>query len=146
MKTTYTTTILGFGNHAAIEIPEANLAELGANRRAPVIVHLGDYQYQSTSATMDGKLLIPFAQIHRDASGVQIGDTVSVTLELDAGYREVVIPPELKLALKESNLSDVFTKQSYSNRKEFVRQINDAKTPETKERRIAKVITSLQKK
>lgn len=42
MKTSYTTTILGFGNHAAIEIPDKNLIELGGSRRAPLKVTLNE--------------------------------------------------------------------------------------------------------
>ena len=49
MKTTYQTTVLGFGNHAAIQIPDENLAELGGNKRAPLKVTVNGYTYQSTA-------------------------------------------------------------------------------------------------
>ena len=60
MKTTYETVILGFGNHAAIEIPPEQLAALGGNKRAPLMVTVKDYTYQSTAAGMDDKTLVVF--------------------------------------------------------------------------------------
>ena len=53
MKTTYETVVLGFGNHAAIEIPPEQLAALGGNKRMPLKVTVKDYTYQSTAAVMD---------------------------------------------------------------------------------------------
>jgi bifunctional DNA-binding transcriptional regulator/antitoxin component of YhaV-PrlF toxin-antitoxin module len=143
MKTTYTTTILGFGNHAAIEIPEKNLAELGGNKRAPLKVTLNGYTYQSTATGVNGKCLTVFPTKDRLASGVSAGDTVEVTLELDSGYRSVDVPDALQKALKEHGLSEAFGDLTYSKRKEFARQVADAKTDETREKRIQKVIDAL---
>lgn len=142
-RTTYETTILGFGNHAAIEIPEKNLAELGGSKRAPLKVTLAGYTYQSTAAVMDGKCLVVFPTKDRNASGVASGDTVTVTLELDAGYREVEMPSELLDALKKDNLDKKFHDLSYSARKEYARQVAEAKAPETKTRRLEKIIEQL---
>lgn len=143
MKTTYKTTILGFGNHAAIEIPEKNLAELGGNRRAPLKITLNGYTYQSTATGMDGKCLVVFPTRDREASGVKSGDTVIVTLELDSGYREVQIPDVLVHALKENKLTDTFHNLTYSKRKEFARLVSEAKGDETKKNRIDKIIKYL---
>lgn len=144
MKTTYTTTILGFGNHAAIEIPGKNLAELGGNKRAPLKVTLNGYTYQSTAAGMNGQVLVVFPTKDREASGVKAGDTLEVTLELDSGYREVDMPTELQKALKQHGLDKVFHDLNYSTRKEYARQVREAKAEETKQRRIQKVIDALQ--
>lgn len=143
MKTTYTTVVLGFGNHAAIEIPEKNLAELGGNKRAPLKVTVNGYTYQSTATAMDGKCLVVFPTRDREASGAAAGDTLVVSLELDAGYREVTMPPELTAALKANQLSEVFHDLTYSKRKEFARQVAEAKAVDTKARRIEKIIDSL---
>ena len=143
MKTTYETTVLGFGNHAAIEIPDKNLAELGANKRAPLKITVNGYTYQSTATTMDGSCLVVFPSKDREASGAQSGDTLMVTLELDSGYRKVDMPAELIVALEAQNLMKIFHDLTYSKRKEFARQVADAKTDETRERRIQKVIDEL---
>jgi len=143
MKTTYETVILGFGNHAAIEIPPQNLAMLGGNKRAPLKITVNGYTYQSTATVMDGKCLVVFPTRDRQASGVASGDRVTVTLQLDAGYRNVDIPPELAKALKASRNKDVFDKLVYSKRKEYARQVADAKAQQTKDRRIEKLINEL---
>jgi bifunctional DNA-binding transcriptional regulator/antitoxin component of YhaV-PrlF toxin-antitoxin module len=143
MKTTYSTVVLGFGNHAAIEIPLNNLEEIGGNKRAPLKVTINEYTYQSTATGMDGKCLVVFPSRDRIASGVSSGDRVNVTLELDNGYRNVKIPPELNAALVLNNLSNIFYNLSYSKRKEFARQVTEAKAEETKKRRIAKIMDIL---
>lgn len=143
MKTTYTTIILGFGKHASIEIPMENLREIGGNKRAPLKVTINGYTYQSTATGMDGKCLVVFPMRDRAAAGVESGDTVKVTLELDTGYRKVEIPSELLKVLEEKHLKETFDGQIYSKRKEAARQVSEAKSPETKDRRIAKIIRSL---
>ena len=143
MSVTYTTVILGFGNHAAIEIPDAILAELGTNKRAPLKVTVNGYTYQSTAAGMNGQCLVVFPQKDRDAAKAKAGDEIEVTLELDTGVREVQMPLELTEALNHAGLFEVFSALTYSKRKEFVRQVSEAKTSETRDRRIEKVISAL---
>ena len=71
------------------------------------------------------------------------GEIVQVTLELDSGYRTVEMHPELEGTLARVGLSEVFAELSYSKRKEFARQVNEAKADDTRLRRIEKVIESL---
>ncbi len=143
MKTTYTTTILGFGNHAAIEIPEEQLKKIGGNKRAPLKVTVNSYTYQSTATVMDGKCLVVFPKKDRENAGVDSGYTVAVELELDLGHREVIVPNELSRALQKAGLKKEYDKLTYSKRKEFARQVADAKAMATKVRRIDKIIEEL---
>ncbi|MDB5185291.1 MAG: hypothetical protein JWN38_1099 [Candidatus Saccharibacteria bacterium] len=144
MKTTYQTTVIGFGNHASIEIPDKNLAEIGGNKRAPLKITINGYTYQSTATGVDGKCMVVFPTRDRDASGAAAGDRITVTLELDDGYRHVDVPDALKDALAVNGLSEVFHDQTYSKRKEFAKQVGDAKAEETRARRIEKIIAQLQ--
>lgn len=143
METTYITTVLGFGSHAAIEIPQKNLTVLGGNKRAPLKVTVKGYTYQSTATVMDGKCLVVFPTRDREASNTTAGEKITVTLELDSGYRSVDIPSELQSALTANSLSKVFHELTYSKRKEFARQVKEAKAEETKKRRIDKIIKEL---
>ena len=68
---------------------------------------------------------------------------MTVTLELDAGVREVAMPEELSVALQNAGLTEVYAALTYSKRKEFARQVSEAKAEETRLKRIAKVIESL---
>jgi bifunctional DNA-binding transcriptional regulator/antitoxin component of YhaV-PrlF toxin-antitoxin module len=144
MKTTFTTKLSGFGNNTGIEVPEVNVKELGTSKKPPVNVDVNGFVYKSTVAVMHGKYLISFPKANREATGLKAGDNITVTLELDEGIREVIIPEELQTALSSNKLSDVFNKLSYSRRKEFARQVNDAKAEETKIRRIEKIIAQLE--
>jgi bifunctional DNA-binding transcriptional regulator/antitoxin component of YhaV-PrlF toxin-antitoxin module len=145
MKTTYKTVIVGFGNHASIEIPLANLKEISGNKRAPLKVTVNSYTYQSTATGVDGKCMVVFPMRDRKAAGVKSGDVVQVTLELDDGYREVAIPKELVDKLNERNLMNKFRDLTYSKRKEFVRLVAESKAVETRLRRIDKIVTFLEK-
>ena len=143
MKTTYETVVIGYGNHASIEIPENNLAELGGNKRAPLKVTVNGYTYQSTATGVNGKCMVVFPTRDREASGAKAGDQIAVTLELDDGYRRVDVPAALDDALDASGLKEVFHDLTYSKRKEFARQVADAKTDATRLRRIDKIISEL---
>lgn len=144
MKTTYETVILGYGNHASIEIPDNNLAEIGGNKRAPLKITINGYTYQSTATGVDGKCMVVFPTRDRKASGAAAGDRIIVTLEFDDGYRHVDIPAALNDALVANSLSETFHNLTYSKRKELARQVSDAKAEETRNRRIEKIISQLQ--
>jgi hypothetical protein len=79
----------------------------------------------------------------REASGAKAGDTLNVTLELDDGYRQVDVPPALYEALKTSHLEKTFHDLIYSKRKEYARQVAEAKADDTRTRRIEKIIAEL---
>lgn len=143
MSVTYTTTVIGHGNHAALEVPDEVLAELGTNKRAPLKVSINGYNFQTTATGVDGKCMIPFAMKDREGSGTKAGDVIEVTVELDSGHREVEMHPELVSALAAASLTEVFEALTYSKRKEFARQVNEAKADETRAKRIQKVIESL---
>jgi uncharacterized protein YdeI (YjbR/CyaY-like superfamily) len=94
---------------------------------------------------MGGMYLITFSKAHREASGLKAGDKVTALLELDEGRREIEVPNALKETLKDQALTEIFDKLAYSSRKEYARQINDAKADETKQRRLLKIIGELSK-
>lgn len=144
MNTTYETIVIGHGKHAALEIPDKILAKLGSHKRAPLKITINGYTYQSTATGVGGKCMVVFPQRDREASGVASGDKITVSLELDDGYREVDVPAALRNALEQAELSKLFHDLTYSRRKEFARQVNDAKAEETRHRRIEKILQQLQ--
>jgi hypothetical protein len=132
------------GNNTGIEVPPEIIAELGSSKKPPVVVHVNGYTYPSTVAVMDGKYMIAFSKANRDASGIKGGDPIEVTLELDEKPRTVEVPADLMAALSaKAGAVAAFEKQAFSKRKEFVRQVEDAKTPETRARRIAGIVDKL---
>ncbi len=142
-KTVFGTVIRGFGNNAGIEVPQAALDELGGGKRPPVNIAIGDYSWKSTIGVMSGMSLISLSKAHREASGLKAGDEVTVTLELDEGVREVEVPRELQSALRDAGLAEKFAALSYSARKEHARRVGEAKSNDTRQRRIEKVLDQL---
>lgn len=142
-STTFETVILGFGNNTGIEVPSDNLAELGSGRRPGVAVTVAGYSYRSTVGMMGGRSMISLPKAHRDAAGLAAGDRVVVGLVVEEGRRDVELPSPLTAALEEAGLAETFEQLAYSRRKEFARQVSEAKAEATRERRIAKILDAL---
>lgn len=143
MSVTYETLVLGEGNHASLLIPEWVLEKLQTNKRAPLRVTINGHTYQSTAVGVAGECRVVFPSAERLAAKANAGETVQVTLDLDSGYRSVDLHPELEVALNSADIADVFANLSYSKRKEYARQVNEAKAEDTRKRRIAKVIETV---
>lgn len=133
-------------NATGIQVPPEVVAAFGSGKRPKVKVSLNGYTYRTTMAAYGDVFMLPLSQEHREAAGVQAGDVVEVTLELDTEPRTVDVPDDLAAALAESGLRDAFDGLAYSTRKEHVRQVESAKAAETRQRRIAKIVASLQAK
>jgi hypothetical protein len=127
-----------------IEVPSEVVEALGAGKRPSVRVTIGDYSYLSTVGTMNGISMLPVSAEVRAKAGVEAGDHVEVVLELDTTPREVVVPDDLAAALAADSVAKIFFDSlSYSNKRRIVLPIEDAKTDETRQRRIAKSIEKL---
>ena len=144
VKASFKSKMKSAGNNTGIEVPPEIIAELGSSKKPPVVVNVNDYTYSSTVEVMDGKYMISFSKANREASGIKGGDPIEVTLELDETPRTVEVPADLMAALSaKAGAVAAFEKQAFSKRKEFVRQVEDAKTPETRTRRIAGIVDKL---
>ena len=141
---TFKTSILQTGNNTGIEVPAEVVEGLGGGRKPAVVVTIGEYGYRSSIAVMGGKFLIPLSAERRAQSGIKGGDAVEVELVLDTQPRDVEIPDDLALALAgDAAAKAFFDTLSHSNKQRHVLSITDAKTPETRSRRIDKVMEAL---
>lgn len=132
------------GSATGIEIPDEVVAALGAGKKPPVRLSVNGYAYRSTVATVDGRSMVGFSAAHRAASGLAGGDAVEVEIELDTEPRVVEVPPELQAALDaEPRALETFDRLSNSMKGYHVAQVMDAKTAETRQRRIEKSIAVL---
>jgi hypothetical protein len=146
MAVKFATTILQAEglNATGISVPPEVIDTLGKGKRPKVTVTLNGYTYRSTVAPYTDVYMLPLSQEHRAAAGVKAGDQVEVTLELDLEPRTVDVPADLATALAEKpGATAAFDAMSYTKRKEAVRQVEEAKTQETRERRIAKIVGPL---
>jgi Bacteriocin-protection, YdeI or OmpD-Associated/Domain of unknown function (DUF1905) len=141
----FRTTILAAGKTAAgMQIPPEIVEGLGAGRKPAVTVTINGYTYRSTVATMGGVFMIGVSNENRAKAGVAAGDMVDVELELDTAPRILDVPADFAAALALDPIAKAFFDGlSYSNRSRHVLSINDAKTPETRQRRIDKSVAQL---
>jgi hypothetical protein len=115
--------------------------------RAPVRVTLNGYTYRSTIAVMGGPPCIPLRKSHREAAGLEGGETLDVRLDLDLEKREVKPPADLVKALKAAPPAwDRWRELSYSHQREYAEAIADAKKPETRARRIAGAVRAVRRR
>lgn len=110
----------------------------------------------SVNASVDGfcynTSLIPGATGHymvisqemREATGKVLGDTLSVMLDLDDKPREMAVPADIQQALKKNTVAcERFTALAYVQRKKYTQWIIDAKKPETRVKRIARLVEEM---
>ena len=141
----FTATVELHGKTATgIEVPEEVVTALGAGGRPPVLVTLGDYTYRTTVARMGGRVLVGINAEHRANAGVSAGEQIEVEIQPDTEAREVTVPDDLAAALaQDAKASATFDRLSYTHRKEWVRWVEEAKKPETRQTRLAKTVESL---
>jgi hypothetical protein len=146
MAVTFTTTLEKAEglNATGIRIPPEVIAELGTQKRPKVKVTINGYTYRNTVAVFGDVFMVGVSQEHRAASGLEAGDQVEVTLELDTEPRTVEVPEDLRAALSDkAGALEAFEALSYTMRKEFARQVTEAKAQETRKRRISKIVAGL---
>jgi hypothetical protein len=126
------------------QVPDEVVTALGSGKRPAVRVTIGTHTYRSTVAPMGGVFLIGVSAENRQAAGVSAGDEIDVDIALDTEPREVTVPADFAKALDaDAAAKQRFEALSYTHRREHVRAIEDAKTDETRQRRIAKAIAML---
>lgn len=115
--------------------------------RAPVKVTLNGYTYRSTIAAMGNGPCLPLRRSNREAAGLDGGETLRVTLELDTEKREVAPPADFVKALKAVPPAWArWGELSFSHQREHVEAIEGAKQPATRVRRIAAAVADIGKR
>jgi hypothetical protein len=109
-----------------------------------VKVTIGGYTYRSTVAVLGGRFMLGVSNEVRSHAGVEAGEVVEVTLELDTAVREVSVPAELARELaRDSAAKQAFDALSYSRKRLLVDPVANAKTSETRGRNVAKAMAAL---
>ena len=143
-KLSFETTILQTGNNTGICVPDEVVEKLGAGKKPPVNVTVNNFTYRNTIAVMGGKFMIGVSADIRSKTGIKGGDKVQVTLELDTKLREVEVPADFQRLLDENpKAKQFYDSLSYSNKQRYVLPIGQAKTEETRQRRMDKAILDL---
>jgi hypothetical protein len=142
---TFETKILLHGKTATgIEVPPEVVESLGAGKKPPVRVTINGKTYRSTIASRGDRFLVGVSAENRELTGVAAGDQVEVDVELDSSPREVEVPADFAAALNPHREARAFFDGlTASQKKSFVTPIEQAKKPETRDRRIEKAVGAL---
>jgi antitoxin component of MazEF toxin-antitoxin module len=139
-----TTVLLGGKTATGLQVPDDVVEALGAGRRPAVKVTVAGHTYRTTVAARGGIFLIPLSAENRTAANVNAGDEVEVDIELDGEPRVVTLPDDLARALAtDREALQRFEKLAFTHQNEFVRWIESAKRPETRERRISEAVAMI---
>jgi hypothetical protein len=126
------------------DVPFDPKVELG-KVRAPVVVTINGFTFRTTIASMGGRTFIGLNRDNRAGTGLKGGETVSVTIALDTEPRVVKPPADLLKALaKNKPAKRAWDELSHTHRREHVEALEQAKKPETRARRLAKILELLE--
>lgn len=135
---------LGGKTATGLQVPDQVVAALGSGKRPAVQVTVRGHSYRTTVASMGGRFLVPLNAENRAAAGVAAGDEVKVDIQADTAPRDIPVPTDLAAALADDSAPlDFFDSLAYTHRKEWVRWIEEAKMPQTRESRIARTVEAL---
>lgn len=127
-----------------IEVPDEVITALAGGRRPRVRVTINGHTYRSTVGVMGGRSLIPVSAEVRTRSGVRAGDRVDVDVVADTEPRTVSVPPALAAALAADRAAQrAWDGLSYSAQHRHALSVEQAKTSETRARRVEWVIAEL---
>ena len=127
-----------------VRVPAAVVEALEAARQPLVKVTIGEHTYRSKVAVRGGEFRLPISAENRALAGVEAGDEIVVAIELDRDPRVVAVPSDLAAALEAApDALHFFEALSYSRQQLFVLNVEEAKTAETRARRIERAIVRL---
>jgi len=133
------------GGGTLVPVPKDVAAKMGLKGMPKVQAVIAGQPYRGSLMPMgDGTYCLGVLKSIQQAAGVKPGDTITVEIELDTAPRTVEPPPDLaKVIARDKKAAAVWEKLSYTNRKEMARGLEEAKTRETRERRLAAALDRL---
>lgn len=138
--------VIPSGNATAVEVPGNVIEKLDAGTRPLVVIVINGHSWRSRVAAMRGMQLIGISAANRQASGIAEGEVVEVRLELDVEPRTVEEPADVAAALDQRQaVRAAFERLPFSLRRKHIAGIEEAKSPETRARRIAKLVSELER-
>lgn len=118
-----------------------HLERMGGGKRPRIIVTINGHTWHTRLALTRGRHLIGFSNANRAATAAEVGDELVIDIAVDESPELVETPTDLADALHAEPAAHArFDALTTSQRKQHIRLIDQAKAPETRARRIAKLI------
>ena len=133
------------GGGILVPVPREVVAKLGLKGMPRIQAVIAGTPYRGSLMPMgDGNYCLGVLKSIQETAGVGLGDEIDVELEPDTAPRTVDVPPDLGAALaRHGKAAAGWAKLSFTNRKEIARSLEEAKKPETRERRLAAALQRL---
>lgn len=133
------------GGGTLVPVPPDVAAKLGLKGIPRINAVIAGQPYRGSLMPMgDGTYCLGVLKSIQEAAGVGLGGAITVELELDSAPRLIEPPPDLaRLLVRDGKAAAAWEKLSYTNKKEMARSLEEAKRPETRERRLAAAIEKL---
>lgn len=110
--------------------------------RVPLAITYKGQVFRTSISVYRGQWMMVVNQSMREG-GLAPGATYSVDVSVDTSERTVDVPADFAKAMRTAGVRKTFDALAYTHRKEHVRAIEDAKKPETRQRRIDAAIAKL---
>lgn len=128
-----------------IRVPRELNTRLGLKGRPKIAAVIAGHPYRGSLMPLgDGTFCLGVLKAIQQAAGVKRGDTITVELALDTAPRVIEPPADLAKALaRNKKAAAAWAKLSYTNQREIAISLEEAKKPETRERRLAAALERL---
>ena len=135
----------GRGHGSLIVVPPDVAAELGLRGRPKIKAVIAGHPYRGSLMPMgDGTFGLGVLKAIEQAAGIAVGETIAVQLGLDTAPRVIEPPADLKRALdRDPSIAARWERLSFTDQKEIARGIEEARKPETRERRLGAALDKL---
>ncbi len=133
------------GNTATgITVPAEIITALNAGKRPKVLVTINGHTFSTTIGSVKGAFKIPVSAERRGLIDAAAGDSVKVSLTLDAAPAEIEVPEDLARALSsDPDAAAFFAGLTPSQKRAFIDPIEQAKTADTRTRRVEKAAAAV---
>jgi len=137
----------GPGGGAYVTVP-FDVEAIYAKKRVKFLATFDGIEYRGSMLRMGGpNHIIGILKEIRKTIKKDIGARVAVSVREDTDERILVLPPELEaLFIKNPLARENFNQLSYTNRREMITAIRQAKKPETRQKRLDRYLQQLSAK
>jgi hypothetical protein len=132
------------GGGAFVRVP-FDVEQTFGKKRVKILATIDGVSYRGSLVRMGTEchLLLILKEI-RQQIGKTFGDEVEITVQEDSEPRVVNVPEDLRVALEaDPSARSFFDKLAYSHQREYVMWIEEAKRPETRQKRIQGIVQML---
>ena len=134
----FVATIYKIGINRCVDVPEDIGRQLGPGAYVPVVAVAAGRTVQTTLVPAGGcRYRLYLNSQLRKAAHLDAGDAIGLVLRLDQSSRELPVPPELQAVFERNAAAQrAFRAVTPALRREFLRWLLAAKSPETRMRRV----------